>query len=75
MTHPNPWLASLWTYERVIARPMCRVTVGHGRGERVDKHLLIRRWLDQILDEIVDRVVLGRLVTVVAPGLCWAVWC
>jgi hypothetical protein len=41
----------------------------------VDKHLLIRRWLDQILDEIVDRVVLGRLVTVVAPGLCWAVWC
>jgi hypothetical protein len=35
-------------YERVIARPMRRVTVGHGRGERVDKHLLIRRWLDQI---------------------------
>jgi hypothetical protein len=48
MTHPNPWQASLWTYERVIARPMRRVTVGHGRGERVDKHLLIRRWLDQI---------------------------
>jgi hypothetical protein len=58
----------------------------------VDKHLLIRRWLDQIprpaatvaelgqdanfepecppvgLDEIVDRVVLGRLVTVVGSG-------
>jgi hypothetical protein len=26
---------------------MRRVTVGHGRGERVDEHLLIRRWLDQ----------------------------
>jgi hypothetical protein len=35
-------------YERVIARPMRRVTVGHVRDEPVDKHLLIRRWLDQI---------------------------
>lgn len=48
MTHPDSGQASPRMYERVITRLTRRVTVGHGRGERLDEHLPIRRWLGQI---------------------------